>query len=264
MCSIMVMNQTLIFVPTITAAFVGAHRLLQIIDRQPLIASPNVSRKMRPPSSTGNDVAYERVDFCYPTRPDVRVLRNFGLHIEHGKTYALVGASGCGKSTCVQLLQRFYDPDRGRIHVGADEISSDISLGELRSKLSIVSQEPTLFGMSIAENIAYGDNSRHVPMDEVIAAAKVANVHNFIVGLSAGYETNLGSRGTQLSGGQKQRIAIARALIRDPKILLLDEATSALDLHGEQVSAWWAVYFDRKYGWIVWCSADFCDFAGFF
>lgn len=152
------------------------------------------------------------------------------------------------------MLERFYDPEHGRVVIGDDEISRDISLKDLRSKLSIVSQEPTLFDRTIAENIAYGDNDRKVAMHEIIAAAKTANAHNFINQLPQvrlpftvfeidhlsiktqstktnylkGYDTKVGCRATQLSGGQKQRIAIARALIRNSRILLLDEATSAL------------------------------------
>ncbi|XP_031626047.1 multidrug resistance protein homolog 65 [Contarinia nasturtii] len=229
-----VMSQSLIFVPSFTAAFVGAHRVFQIIDRVPMICSPTVANKSRKPDKN-NNIEYKKIDFRYPMRPDIQILRDFNLNVIEGKTIALVGPSGCGKSTCIQLLQRLYDPERGRIHIGLDEISSDISLKDLRSKLSIVSQEPTLFDRTIAENIAYGDNSRDVLMEEILAAAKVANIHNFIIQLPMGYETNVGSKTAQLSGGQKQRIAIARALIRNPKILLLDEATSALDLHSEQV-----------------------------
>lgn len=114
-------------------------------------------------------------------------------------------------------------------------ISSDLLISDLRSKIGIVSQEPHLFDKTIAENIAYGDNSRKVSMEEIIAAAKMANIHNFIASLPLGYDTNLGARGTQLSGGQKQRVAIARALVRNPKILLLDEATSALDRESEKI-----------------------------
>lgn len=178
----MVVSQTLVYVPTFTAAFVGAHRLFQIIDRQPLITSPNVTNKSRIPDKS-NHIEYKKIDFRYPMRTDVQILNGFGLNVEEGKTIALVGPSGCGKSTVIQLLQRLYDPERGRIHIGLDEVSSDISLPDLRSKLSIVSQEPVLFEKTIAENIAYGDNLRHVSMDEIIAAAKVANVHNFIVQL---------------------------------------------------------------------------------
>ncbi|XP_055326893.1 multidrug resistance protein homolog 65-like [Sitodiplosis mosellana] len=230
---VIVMSQTLVFAPTIITAFTGAHRLFKIIDRKPLIDSPNISNKCRKADKC-NDIKFQRIDFRYPTRPDVQILNGFNLNIIEGKTVALVGPSGCGKSTCIQLLQRLYDPEQGRVHIGLDEISSDITLKDLRSKLSIVSQEPTLFDRTIAENIAYGDCSRKVTMDEIIDAAKIANAHNFIVQLPQGYDTNVGSRATQLSGGQKQRIAIARALIRNPKILLLDEATSALDLHSEK------------------------------
>lgn len=176
------MSQTLVFVPSITAAFVGGHRIFQIIDRIPQISSPNVANKSRKPDKS-NDIEYKKIDFRYPTRPDVQILNDLNLKITEGKTIALVGPSGCGKSTCIQLLQRLYDPEHGRIFIGLDEISSDISMKDLRSKLSIVSQEPVLFDKTIAENIAYGDNSREVSMDEIMSAAKVANVHNFIIQL---------------------------------------------------------------------------------
>uniref|UniRef100_A0A1B0D3W1 ABC-type xenobiotic transporter n=1 Tax=Phlebotomus papatasi TaxID=29031 RepID=A0A1B0D3W1_PHLPP len=180
-------------------------------------------------------VTYAAVEFSYPTRSEVPVLQGLDLKVLSGKTVALVGPSGCGKSTCVQLLQRFYDPDNGRIFLNSDEISSEIGIPDLRGKIGIVSQEPVLFDKTIAENIAYGDNSRDVSMAEVMEAAKTANIHSFISSLPLGYDTNLGTKGTQLSGGQKQRIAIARALVRNPKILLLDEATSALDAESEQI-----------------------------
>lgn len=178
----MVMSQTLVFVPAITAAFVGAHRMFKTIDRMPQISSPDVSNKVRKPDK-GNDIEYKKIDFRYPTRPDVQILNDFSLHIHEGKTIALVGTSGCGKSTCIQLLQRLYDPEHGRVYIGLDEVSNDISLKELRSKLSIVSQEPVLFDKTIAQNIAYGDNSRDISLNEIIDAAKIANVHNFIVQL---------------------------------------------------------------------------------
>lgn len=160
----------------------AAERLFNIIDREPLIVSPNIANKSRLPD-VGNNIEYKRIDFRYPTRPDVQILNGLDLNIAEGQTIALVGPSGCGKSTLSQLLQRFYDPEHGRIHIGLDEISSDISLNNLRSKLSIVSQEPVLFDRTIAENIAYGDNSRRVTIDEIIEVAKIANVHNFIAGL---------------------------------------------------------------------------------
>lgn len=177
-----VLGFSLVFVPSFTAAFVAAERLFKIIDREPLILSPNIANKSRLPD-VGNDIEYKRIDFRYPTRPNVQILNGLNLNIAEGQTIALVGPSGCGKSTLSQLLQRFYDPEHGRIHIGLDEISSDISLNNLRSKLSIVSQEPVLFDRTIAENIAYGDNSRRVTIDEIIEVAKIANVHNFIATL---------------------------------------------------------------------------------
>ena len=177
-----IMGNALVLVPSFTGAFVAAYRIFHIIDRVPMIASPIVANKSRKPDE-GNDIEYKKIGFRYPTRSSVQVLRDFNLNIFEGKTVALVGPSGCGKTTCIQLLQRLYDPECGRIHIGLDEISSDISIEGLRSKLSIVSQDPVLFDRTIAENIAYGDNSRKVSMDEIMAAAQLANVHNFIIKL---------------------------------------------------------------------------------
>eukprot|EP00731_Ephydatia_muelleri_P002268 Em0001g2268a len=147
---------------------------------------------------------------------------------------ALVGPSGCGKSTVVSLLERFYEPKSGCLKLDQQDIR-DLNIQWLRQNIGLVSQEPILFDTSIAENIRYGANFREVSDDEVIAAAQAANIHNFIETLPEGYNTNVGAKGTQLSGGQKQRIAIARALVRNPRILLLDEATSALDTESEKV-----------------------------
>ncbi|CAG2061156.1 unnamed protein product, partial [Timema podura] len=177
---------------------------------------------------------YSRVKFSYPTRPGVTILHGLDLMIEPGKTVALVGPSGCGKSTCIQMLLRFYDPMAGTVAVNNFDIQ-EVSLRALRSEIGLVSQEPVLFDRTIADNIAYGDNKRTVPMEDIIEAAKKANIHSFISSLPLGYNTRLGSKGTQLSGGQKQRVAIARALVRNPRILLLDEATSALDTQSQKV-----------------------------
>ncbi|XP_055915259.1 multidrug resistance protein homolog 65-like [Eupeodes corollae] len=225
----------LAFAPSFTTALISGHRLLRILDRKPRIRSSHFSENNLKIEKSSKGVTYNNVSFRYPTRPDVQVLNGLNLEILQGKTVALVGASGCGKSTCIQLLLRYYDSERGQICIDGQDIEQDLALPTLRRRLGIVSQEPVLFEKTIAENIAYGDNYREVPMDEIIEAAKLANAHSFIVALPNGFETKLGAKGTQLSGGQKQRIAIARALVRNPQILLLDEATSALDLQSEKI-----------------------------
>lgn len=176
------MCQTLVFAPTITTAFIGAHGVFKIIDRQSLITSIKQSISSDQSDETSN-VDFKEISFYYPTRPNIQVLEDFNLSVGEGKTVALVGHSGSGKSTCIQLLQRLYDSQEGDIYLGRSNIVEDLTLKDLRSKLSIVSQEPVLFNRSIAENIAYGDNSRQVSINEIIEAAKVANVHNFVTQL---------------------------------------------------------------------------------
>ncbi|KAB0792584.1 hypothetical protein PPYR_14543 [Photinus pyralis] len=221
----------LAFTPNFQRGITAAGKIFNFVNRVPkVIDAPNASA---PDWNPGN-INYSRIAFSYPTRSAVRVLRGFDLSIVAGKTVALVGPSGCGKSTVLQLLERYYDPLHGNVSVDDDDIK-EMKLSCLRSQLGVVSQEPNLFDKTIRENIAYGDNSRVVPEAEIIEAAKNANIHNFITSLPLGYSTRLGERGTQLSGGQKQRIAIARALVRKPKVLLLDEATSALDSESEKV-----------------------------
>ena len=151
-----------------------------------------------------------------------------------GEKIALVGESGCGKSTVLQLIQRLYDLDQGLLSVQGQDIKC-LNVPKLRSSLGLVSQEPVLFNRSIKENIEYGANERDVSMEEVVAAARMANIHQFVSALPEGYDTLVGNRGSLLSGGQKQRIAIARMLLRNPTVLLLDEATSALDAESEKV-----------------------------
>ncbi|XP_077584263.1 bile salt export pump-like isoform X6 [Stigmatopora nigra] len=179
------------------------------------------------------NIEFIKCKFIYPSRPDIQVLNGLSVAVKPGETLAFVGSSGCGKSTSVQLLERFYDPDKGKVLIDGRD-STIVNVPFLRSKIGIVSQEPILFECSILENIKYGDNSRDISMDEVISAAKTAQLHDFVMSLPEKYNTNVGAQGSQLSRGQKQRIAIARAIIRDPKILLLDEATSALDTESEK------------------------------
>ena len=179
-------------------------------------------------------ITFSNVVFRYPTRQEVPVFSRLNLEIEAGHTVALVGGSGCGKSTVVQLLQRFYDPESGSIILDGQYNLKDVNLQWLRSKIGLVGQEPVLFGSSIAQNICYGTD-RKVSQHEIENAAKSANAYDFISEFPNKFETEVGARGSSLSGGQKQRIAIARALIRNPSILLLDEATSALDNESERV-----------------------------
>jgi ATP-binding cassette, subfamily B (MDR/TAP), member 1 len=173
------------------------------------------------------------VEFFYPSRPDVTILKDYNVRIAPGETVAFVGASGGGKSTLIALLERFYDPIRGQILLDGRDITT-LSVQWLRAQIGLVSQEPVLFATTIFENIAFG-SSHGVTRDEVIAAAKLANAHDFIMRLPQQYDTTVGEKGISLSGGQKQRVAIARAIVRKPKILVLDEATSALDNESERV-----------------------------
>ncbi|XP_054157886.1 ATP-dependent translocase ABCB1-like [Oppia nitens] len=220
------------FAPDYLKGKIAAVYIFKLLDRIPKIIVNSLAGD-KPDKYEGN-VNFQELEFKYPSRPDQKILRGLSFDVSKGQTVALVGSSGCGKSTIIQLIQRFYDCDTGNVILDNKTIFS-LNIPWLRSKLGIVSQEPVLFAYSIAENIAYGDNSRVVPMDEIVRAAEKANIHNFIKSLPMGYETPVGDKGTQLSGGQKQRIAIARALIRDPQILLLDEATSALDSESEKV-----------------------------
>ncbi|XP_050564999.1 ATP-dependent translocase ABCB1-like [Cygnus atratus] len=228
----MALGQSSSFAPDYAKAKIAAAHLFVLFERVPLIDS--YSEEGEKPETFGGNTRIKDVTFNYPNRPEVKVLQGLNLKVEKGQTLALVGSSGCGKSTVVQLLERFYDPLGGEI-VFDDKNAKTVNIQWLRSHIGIVSQEPILFDCTIAENIAYGDNSREVSHEEIVRAAKEANIHSFIDSLPDKYNTRVGDKGTQLSGGQKQRIAIARALIRNPQILLLDEATSALDTESEKI-----------------------------
>ncbi|XP_065254501.1 ATP-dependent translocase ABCB1-like [Emys orbicularis] len=218
--------------PDFGKAKVSAQRIFQLLDRKPLIDS--YSEESTKLSQFDGNIEFRDIHFVYPTRPEAQVLQGLSVKVNKGQTLALVGSSGCGKSTSIQLLERFYDPMAGQVFADGFDTKS-LHLQWLRSKLGIVSQEPILFDCSIAENIQYGDNSRVVSQEEVEEAAKAANIHTFIENLPEKYKTRVGDKGAQLSGGQKQRIAIARALVRKPAVLLLDEATSALDTESEKI-----------------------------
>ena len=213
--------------------FLAADLIFEVLDRKPVIDS-NPATGLKLSSQLEGNIAVTGGEFRYPTRPDVQVLNRINLAVKAGQKVALVGESGNGKSTMIQLIQRFYDLDGGSLKIEEQDIKK-LNVPFVRSKLGIVSQEPVLFDRTIADNIRYGDNTRDVSMEEVIEAARKANIHSFVSGLPSGYETNIGGKGKQLSGGQKQRVAIARALVRNPAILLLDEATSALDSESEKI-----------------------------
>ena len=178
------------------------------------------------------EIEMRDITFAYPTRPDSIVLRHFNLSAKAGQRIALVGPSGSGKTTSISLLFRFYDPISGEILIDGKNVR-DFSLTTLRRNLALVPQEVLLFGGTIRENIAYGKPG--ASEEEIIAAAKQANAHDYITALADGYDTLVGDRGAQLSGGQRQRIAIARAILADPAILILDEATSSLDAESERL-----------------------------
>uniref|UniRef100_A0AAR2KBQ4 ATP-binding cassette, sub-family B (MDR/TAP), member 11a n=1 Tax=Pygocentrus nattereri TaxID=42514 RepID=A0AAR2KBQ4_PYGNA len=219
------------FTPDYAKAKIAAAHFFKLLDRVPKI-SINQAVGQRWADFKGR-VDFKGCRFTYPSRPDIQVLRGLEVSVSPGQTLAFVGSSGCGKSTSVQLLERFYDPDEGQVLIDGHP-SHGVNVPFLRSQIGIVSQEPVLFDCTIAENIQYGDNLRSVSMEEVVEASKKAYLHDFVMSLPDKYETQVGAQGSQLSRGQKQRIAIARAIVRNPKILLLDEATSALDTESEK------------------------------
>lgn len=222
------------FVPDISNAKTAAWDSIKLLDMVPEIDVTSDQGEVL--DKVEGHVRLDKVHFRYPTRPTVKVLRGVDIEVKPGTFVALVGASGCGKSTTVQLMQRFYDPLSGRVLIDGKDIRT-LNLAEIRKHMALVSQEPTLYDGSIEFNIRLGafQDASSVSMDDLRAAAASANILAFIESLPDKWDTQVGAKGTQLSGGQKQRIAIARALIRNPRILLLDEATSALDSDSEKL-----------------------------
>ncbi|CAN1353147.1 ABC transporter B family member 11 [Linum perenne] len=208
----------------------AAYKMFETIDRRPSIDASDPRGKTL--EEIKGDIEFKEVSFCYPARPDEQIFSLFSLSIPSGTTAALVGQSGSGKSTVISLIERFYDPQSGEVLIDGINLK-EFQLKWIRQQIGLVSQEPVLFASSIRDNIAYGkDNATD---DEIRAATVLANAAKFIDKLPQGIDTMVGEHGTQLSGGQKQRIAIARAILKNPRILLLDEATSALDAESERV-----------------------------
>ncbi|CAD6193301.1 unnamed protein product [Caenorhabditis auriculariae] len=211
-------------------ARVSAATIYQTIERVPRI-DPYSKTGIVPNTVTGR-VSFQNVHFRYPSRKDVQVLNGLNLTVEPGTSVALVGHSGCGKSTSVGLLTRLYEPESGRVTLDGVDVR-DLNIDWLRNKIGIVQQEPILFNETIHNNLLMGNPA--ATREEMVEACKMANAHEFIMKMPKNYDTLIGDGGVQLSGGQKQRVAIARTLIRNPKVLLLDEATSALDAQSESV-----------------------------
>ncbi|MGH8172794.1 MAG: ABC transporter transmembrane domain-containing protein [Rhodanobacteraceae bacterium] len=203
-------------------------RIGELLETRAEIRSPQPSAELAAP--VRGEIRFEHVEFHYPSRPDRAALHDFSLSIQPGETVALVGPSGAGKSTVFQLLLRFHDPQQGRITLDGVDLRA-LALPDLRGSFALVPQDPVLFGASAADNIGFGRSESSI--EQVLAAARAAEAHEFLDALPERYDTYLGERGVRLSGGQQQRVAIARALLRDAPILLLDEATSSLDAQSE-------------------------------
>jgi ATP-binding cassette, subfamily B, bacterial MsbA len=210
----------------IQEASAAGDRIFEILDTKPSIQNKPGATEI---SKFQDKIDLENVFFSYEDSTEP-VLKDISFSANRGEIIALVGPSGGGKSTLVDLIPRFHDPDSGRICIDGIDIK-DVKIEDLRNLMGIVTQETYLFNETIRNNIAYGKED--YPLEKIIEAAKTANAHNFITELSNGYDTIIGERGTKLSGGQRQRISIARALVKNPEIMIFDEATSALDNESE-------------------------------
>ncbi|CAG8786791.1 6950_t:CDS:2, partial [Gigaspora margarita] len=227
------------YIQAISLAIGASSKLFETIDRVPLIdIDSDIGDK---PKKVMGHIQLKNINFIYPTRPNIKILNNISLDVKPGSIVAIIGSSGSGKSTIISLILRFYDPISGGVFLDGYNIKS-LNLNWLRRQIGLVSQEPVLFKTTIAENVSYGligSIYENLPDKEkrerIENACKIANAHDFIMKFPDKYETMVGELGVLLSGGQKQRIAIARAIIKDPKILLLDEATSALDTQSESI-----------------------------
>jgi ATP-binding cassette subfamily B protein len=208
----------------------ATERLVELLNATDPVVDPEVPKAL--PRPVRGEILFDDVTFRYPARPDTSALAGVTLHVAPGETVALVGPSGAGKTTILQLLMRFYDPQQGGVSIDGLDLR-DMMRTDFRHAISMVPQDPVIFAASARENIRFG---RPEATDaEVEAAARAAAAHEFIMALPQGYDSYLGERGVMLSGGQKQRVAIARAILRDAPVLLLDEATSALDAESERL-----------------------------
>ena len=208
----------------------ATERLVELLNATDPVNDPATPKAL--PRPVRGEIVFDAVSFRYPARPDVSALDAVSLHVSPGETVALVGPSGAGKTTILQLLMRFYDPQQGAVRLDGIDLR-DMARTDFRHAIAMVPQDPVIFATSARENIRFGRPD--ATDDEVVAAATAAAAHDFIMALPQGYDSYLGERGVMLSGGQKQRVAIARAILRDAPVLLLDEATSALDAESERL-----------------------------
>ena len=207
----------------------ATERLIELLYIEDTVKDPN--HAVTPPKNWLGEIVFKDVTFAYPSRSTVATLSDVNITIKSGETIALVGLSGAGKSTFIQLLQRFYDPDQGKIFLDGIDIKTMNRL-DFRKSIALVPQDPVIFASTVMENIRFGNPK--ASDEEIYEAARAASAHEFITELPQGYETYVGERGVMLSGGQQQRVAIARAILRNAPVLLLDEATSALDAENER------------------------------